>query len=210
MLVEHDVSMMFENDAKARAVAQQVGAEQEVPVILFGRFMRADRSEYACRVKNISVERAEVHTDAEVAEGEHIVAYLDDIGRIEGDVARVGEGHFILELTLSAAGRERLAKKIDWVQRKARGEGVEKRRFERFRPRESKSCIVMADGREYPCEIIDISVSGAAVKAGVLPAVGSMVTLGKTRGRVVRHFEEGFAVEFVRLLPMEQLRAKIR
>ena len=204
------MSTMFETKAKARAVAQQEGAEQEIPVILFGRFMRADRSEYACRVKHITTERAEVHSDAEVAEGEHIVAYLDDLGRIEGDVVEIAEGCFTLKLTLSPAGRERLTRKIDWVQRKARGEGVEKRRFERFRPREAKSCIVMADGREYPCEIIDISVSGAAVKAGVLPAVGSVVSLGKTRGRVVRHFEEGFAVEFVRLLPMEQLKEKIR
>ena len=210
MYLEHDVSMMFGNDTKARALAPQAGADQEIPVILFGRFMRADRSEYACRVKHISLERAEVHCDAEVAEGERIVAYLDDLGRIEGDVESVAEGQFQLRLRLSPAGRERLAKKIDWVRRKARGEGVEKRRFERYRPREAKSCITMSDGREYPCEIIDISVSGAAVKAGVLPAVGSVVMLGRTRGRVVRHFAEGFAVEFVRLLPMEQLKEKIR
>ena len=208
MLVEQE--SMFENEAEASAVAQQNGAEQEMPTILFGRFMREDRSEHACRVKRITTEWAEVLTDAEVARGEHIVAYLDDIGRIEGDVAEVKDEGFILELTLSASGRERLARKIDWVRRKARGEDVEKRRFERYQPRDSRSCIVMADGRKYPCEIIDISVSGAAVKAGVMPALGTLVALGKTRGRVVRHFDEGFAMEFVRLLPMEQLKEKIR
>ena len=31
------------------------------------------------------------------------------------------------------------------------------------------------------------------------PAIGTLVTLGKTQGRVVRHLEQGFAVEFTRL-----------
>ncbi|NWG23716.1 MAG: PilZ domain-containing protein, partial [Pseudorhodoplanes sp.] len=31
------------------------------------------------------------------------------------------------------------------------------------------------------------------------PPIGAIVTLGKVQGRVVRHLEEGFAVEFIRL-----------
>jgi hypothetical protein len=31
------------------------------------------------------------------------------------------------------------------------------------------------------------------------PAVGSVVSIGKTQGRVVRHIDDGFAIEFTRL-----------
>ena len=34
---------------------------------------------------------------------------------------------------------------------------------------------------------------------GAAAAAGVMVTVGKTQGRVVRHIEDGFAIEFMRL-----------
>ena len=49
------------------------------------------------------------------------------------------------------------------------------------------------------CRIIDLSLSGAAIATDQRPELGALVTIGKTTGRVVRHLEEGFAVEFTRL-----------
>ncbi len=206
MYLEHDDTMLFSN-AKPRA---GVATDEAFPIILFGRFMRADRSEHACRLKEVDTRQAVLLSDVEVEEGEHIVAYVDDIGRLEGVVEEVEEGRFTLRLSLGPAGRERLAKKIEWVQAKARGEGVEKRRYERFKPKEEKSHIMLNDGRRYACEVIDISVSGASVRSPVLPAIGTPVKLGRTCGRVVRHHSEGFAIEFCKLLPEQELRAKVR
>ena len=200
--------MLFSN-ASASARAGAATRNDAFPVILFGRFMRADYSEHACRVKDITPERAIVQAEEPVKEGEHIVAYVDDIGRIEGSVARVMDGAFELRISAGRAGREKLVKKLEWVKAKARGEGVEKRRYERYKPKNSKSSIVLEDGRSYPCEVIDISVSGASVRSQVLPAIGTPVKLGKTRGRVVRHHAEGFAIEFCRLMPEDVLRARI-
>ena len=45
----------------------------------------------------------------------------------------------------------------------------------------------------------DASRSGAAVATDQRPPIGALVTLGKVQGRVVRHLEEGFAIEFTRL-----------
>jgi hypothetical protein len=58
------------------------------------------------------------------------------------------------------------------------------------------SVLHLLDGRQYPCRIIDLSLSGAALEIEVKPAVGMQVTLGTMRGQVVRHFEDGLAVEF--------------
>jgi len=47
--------------------------------------------------------------------------------------------------------------------------------------------------------VIDISQSGVAVATDQRPEIGALVTVGKTAGRVVRHLEEGIAIEFIRL-----------
>jgi hypothetical protein len=41
-----------------------------------------------------------------------------------------------------------------------------------------------------------LSLSGAAIECDVKPAIKSGVLLGPIRGRVVRHFADGFAIEF--------------
>ena len=48
----------------------------------------------------------------------------------------------------------------------------------------------------YHGTIQDLSLSGAA-PPDVRPAIGTMVWLGNTRGRVIRHFEDGVAIEFL-------------
>jgi hypothetical protein len=50
----------------------------------------------------------------------------------------------------------------------------------------------------YPCEVVDVSLSGAAVRTEVIPALGTSILLGKMRGRVVRYLDSGVAIEFTR------------
>jgi hypothetical protein len=59
--------------------------------------------------------------------------------------------------------------------------------------------MVLPDGTAVICRLIDMSLSGAAISAEKPPEVGSLITLGKTPSRVVRHIEGGFAVEFTRM-----------
>ncbi len=54
-------------------------------------------------------------------------------------------------------------------------------------------------GVNVACRVIEISKSGAAISSDQRPDIGAPVTIGKTAGRVVRHLEDGFAVEFIRL-----------
>jgi hypothetical protein len=58
----------------------------------------------------------------------------------------------------------------------------------------------LPDGRVYACEVIDISISGAAIRMEVLPSLGTYVMLGKMKGRIVRYIENGVALEFVKQL----------
>jgi hypothetical protein len=66
-------------------------------------------------------------------------------------------------------------------------------------PRVSAARLILANGINVGVRIIDISLSGAGIATQHRPEVGTHVTLGNIPGRVVRHLEEGFAIEFTRL-----------
>ena len=189
---------------------QDVAAETGKKFILFGRFMLPDQSEHACRLRNITPDDAEIISETEIGTGTHIVAYIDDIGRLEGIVTGCMPDGFVLGLRLPRAGRERIFKRLQWLRDKALGKAVEQRRHERYSPKDSKSVITLPDGRSYPCEVLDISLSGASVKTQVLPEIGTHVMLGRMHGRMVRYHDQGIAVEFVRLMEQNELDAQIR
>ena len=49
----------------------------------------------------------------------------------------------------------------------------------------------------------DLSRSGVALEADRIPAVGAVVSVGRMKGHVVRILDQGMAVQFVRLVPLE-------
>ena len=59
--------------------------------------------------------------------------------------------------------------------------------------------MILPNGINLACRVLDISQSGAAIATDERPEIGTLITIGKTPGRVVRHLEDGFAIEFTRL-----------
>ena len=74
---------------------------RRVPVSVFGRFMREDKQEYPCQVVNMSAGGMAVIAPVACAAGERVVAYLDNLGRIEGIVVRSFEGGFAVHILAS-------------------------------------------------------------------------------------------------------------
>ncbi len=178
---------------------------QRVKVNLHGRFMLQDRSEHACQILDMSPATATLFTEARAEEGERIVAYIDHIGRVEGHVVRLFDGGFAVDLNTSPRKREKLAAQLVWLANKHELDLPEDRRHERIVPKNPASLLSLADGRQYRCRILDLSLSGAAIALSVRPAIGTLVTLGGMRGQVVRHFEEGIAIEFAFVQRAESL-----
>jgi hypothetical protein len=178
---------------------------RRVPVSLFGRFMREDKQEYPCQVVNMSAGGMAVIAPVACQEGERIVAYLDNLGRIEGVVVRPLEGGFAARILASLYKRERIANLLTWlINQKALGLG-EERKHERIVPRVNASKLILPNGDVHPCRVIDVSLSGASVACTLKPPVGTMVILGRMRGRVVRHHEQGMALQFVELQDPDSL-----
>jgi hypothetical protein len=172
--------------------------------IIFGRFMLPDMSEHACQVVDVTPEGASFLTENVPEAGQILVAYLEEIGRVEAITAGVLPGGFRVQFTLQGARLERLQQRIKFLQDREPG-AEDSRRHARFEPTEKQSQISLPDGRVYNCEVLDISVSGAAIKTEVVPSVGTYLMLGKMRGRVVRYLEHGVAIEFVKQLDRGQL-----
>jgi hypothetical protein len=77
-------------------------------------------------------------------------------------------------------------------------------------PRNPFARLVLPNGINVSVRIIDVSQSGAGIATDQRPPIGTLVTLGKIPGRVVRHLEEGFAIEFTRLQHPDFLEDAIR
>jgi PilZ domain. len=181
------------------------GQYARVSLSLHGRLMRADHSEHDCIVEAMSPGDVVIACRSIPNNGERIVAYLDHIGRIEGRVFEISPRTFTIAVNATERKRDKLAAQLTWLANKHELGLPEDRRHERRAPTNPMSEIRLDDGRRYPCRIIDLSMSGAAVEIDVRPAFGTMVSLGNMRGRVVRHFQEGIAMEFLTVYTPEQM-----
>ena len=173
--------------------------------IIFGRFMLPDMSEHACQVVKLTPAGADFLTQNVPPKGLAMVAYLEEVGRLEAISGEPIDGGFNVKFSLTGARLERLQQRIEWLQKREIGDEPDGRRHARYEPTEKQSQIALPDGRIYNCEVIDISLSGAAIKTEVMPSVGTFLMLGKMRGRVVRYLDQGVAIEFVKQLDRSNL-----
>lgn len=169
---------------------------QRVKIKVFGRFMLEDRTEHPCQVIDMSPGNVALRTSRIGEPGEKVIAYIDHIGRIEGVVTRKLIDGFAMTVLASDRKKDKLAAQLTWLANKHELDLPEDRRHERVVPRNPISVLQMDDGRQYQCRIIDLSLSGAAIEISIRPALGSQVVLGTMRGQVVRHFDDGIAIEF--------------
>jgi hypothetical protein len=177
---------------------------------LLGRFMLPDTTEHKCQVLDLTLDGAVFTTQSPPPPGLSIVAYIDSIGRVVGVSEEPVEGGFKVHFTLEGAQRDRLASRLQSLGKTPEKDEAEPRRATRFRPVNTTSQLGLADGRVYACEVLDISLTGAAIKTEVMPRLGAFVLLGRTRGRVVRYIEHGIAIEFISPLDRATLADQVR
>jgi len=174
---------------------------QRVKVNLLGRYMLEDRREFPCQVVDMSPGGMAVIAPVAGVPGERVIAYVDHLGRLEGKIARVLENGFAMSIAATTRKRDKLAAQLTWLANRQILNLPEDRRHGRFTPRNSMARLILPNGTNVACRVVDLSQSGAAIAIApeLCPPVGATVTIGKTQGRVVRHIENGFALEFTRL-----------
>ncbi len=172
---------------------------QRVRVNLLGRYMLTDRREFPCQVINMSPGGMAVLAPVVGQLRERVIAYVDHVGRLEGTITRLIENGFAMTIAATTRKRDKLAAQLTWLANRHILNLPEDRRHGRVTPRNPAARLILPNGANLACRVIDISQSGAAIATDQRPDIGSPVTIGKTTGRVVRHLEDGIAVEFTRL-----------
>jgi len=170
---------------------------QRVRVSLKGRFMRNDKQEYSCHIINISPGGIAIQAEIDGQVGEHIVLYLEHMGRFEGVLIRTLPEGFAVKLTGTSYKREKIANQLTWLINKHQLDLAEDRQHDRLVPFRQHMKIMLSDGSEQECRILDVSLSGASVSILPKPEIGEAVTLGLIRGTIIRHHDQGVGIRFL-------------
>ena len=199
----------LELDATSALLTSDGRKYQRVKVDLLGRYMLEDRREFPCQVVDMSPGGLAVIAPQSGRLGERVVAYIDHVGRLEGLIARVYPSGFSMSIAASQRKRDKLAAQLTWLANRHILDLPEDRRHQRVNARDQTTTLVVENGLEEKCRIVDLSVSGVAVISDNRPAIGTMVRVGRAPGRVVRHLDTGFAVEFSRIQHPDALKDSI-
>ena len=196
-------------ESDATSAFGDVRRYQRVKVDLLGRYMLEDRREFPCQVIDMSPGGLALIAPQCGRLGERVVAYIDHIGRLEGMIARIFQSGFSMTISASPRKRDKLAAQLTWLANRHILNLPEDRRHQRVNARDQTTTLKLESGVEEKCRIVDLSVSGVAVISDYRPPLGSQARVGKAPGRVVRHLDNGFAVEFSRVQNPELLKATI-
>jgi hypothetical protein len=179
---------------------------RRVPLELTGRFMRANRSEYACTLKDISVGGALVTSEHTVDVGERIIAYFEHLGGLEGKVTRLFASGYAFQFKVSEHKREKLAAQIMWLLNRNEFPDESSRQHERVASTGRIAALRFDDGMIIDVELLDLSASGASVRTPARPAIGEEVVIAKIRSVVRRHHPDGIGLQFLDVQDQAALR----
>ena len=188
---------------------QERRRHQRVKIALLGRYMLEDYREFPCQTLDMSPGGVALFVPVKGRLGEKVVAYIDQLGRLQGTIARQFDNGFALQLSMSQVKREKLADQLTWLANRHALGMPEDRRHERIVPNNPRTTLKLADGREYIVRLIDFSISGCAVLCDVKPPMNTLLSIGNTPGRVVRIFDAGVAIEFTQVFEPERFDANL-
>lgn len=167
-------------------------------LVLHGRFLNADNEEHSFVTADISCGGARMRSQYIPEIEAQIVCYMDELGRIVGNVVRHTEDGFAVSFNVSQMKRDRLADKLTWLVNKDKLGLVEERGSQRFSA-EGPAILIRQDGRRMQCRVVDISLTGAGFESdGPAPLIGEIVTVGNISAEVMRSTRKGFGVRFIR------------
>jgi hypothetical protein len=161
------------------------------------RNRRGERRVFQCRAVYLSTRAICLVTTVEVKAGGRIIAHIDRLGRFEGVVKHVMERGFLMSISTQRKERDKLADKIEWLEKHKNHDVPDRRADSRAAPTNLYSRTILPDGASETCLVVDISVSGAALLAETTPEIGTVLIIGKLVAHVVRHLDGGFAVQFI-------------
>jgi hypothetical protein len=208
--------VLAENLAPEDHVLAEQRREVRVVVSIPGRYSLADsrdahgeRRVFGCRAVNVSAHAIALAGPVSGKVGGRVIAYILHLGRVEGIVSRVFDRGFAMTIRASEEERSKFLTKIEWLAKHKDDQLPDKRANQRFEPANPYSRLLLPDGTVLTCVVMDLSISGAALSAEIVPELRTVVAVGSVIGRVVRHLDGGFSVKFVQLQSRASVEAMV-
>ena len=167
-------------------------------IAVAGRILSSRGVEQDVRSLDVSIGGARFVAPSSIMREEAVLVYLDELGRLPGQVARVErDGTFGVRFDLSPHKQDKLAEQLTWLMNKGLFvHDGEQRRAQRHENGGATS-VTMEDGTTIFCEIRDFSLVGCSMRAlRARPPLGAWIRVGQTYGRVSRYLDDGFAIDF--------------
>jgi len=194
----HPASYMAFSDAKRQidaALTEPASNRkyERILVALEGAIFAAGITQ-ECQILDLSPGGARLRLTTPVALKEELYLYIKGFGRFPAQVVRSDDTEIGVRFVVDneavfglLRGLSNYVKGLDTAQTKQRKE---------VRVPVSIAAVCrMADGAVVPCEIIDASLRSMSLRISERPRVGSLVTLGGSKVRVIRHHNQGIAVQ---------------
>jgi hypothetical protein len=186
------------NDAIATATEiLERRRHERIELRLPGRYMIENIGEFPCETIDVSPGGLRLKGPKLGPWGSRVVAYIDGLGRVEGNIVRKSRGWFAISIRALPFKEDRLANKINWLAQRSNEDEFDRRGAPRLDEDDQNVVLRTQDGREYMGELLDISVDGAAFLVDAPLGVDQTVRLGAQVAKVVHLFAGGAAVKFV-------------
>ena len=198
-------------DSGQSALAARLQTETRFIGDVMGSYVLASRVDeggpraFACRARSISASGAVVSAPAIGSVGDRLTVNFRDVGLLRGTITRLLPDGFAIAFECDAAERVTLGARIGWLKRRALRAVSDRRVHKRVLPRETRAKLIIGGGKRVDCMLIDMSRSGVAISAELVPKPGTVVAVGAVPGQVIRHFDCGFAVQFYELRDLDTL-----
>lgn len=147
-----------------------------------------------CQILDLSPGGARLRLSTSLPPQKELYLYIKGFGRFRAQVVRNGDKEIALCFVVDnqsvlglLRGLSNYVKGLDLAQTKERKEVRV--------PMSIAAVCRMADGAAIPCEIMDASMQSMSLRISERPRIGSLVTLGGAKVRVVRHHSQGIAVQ---------------
>jgi hypothetical protein len=194
----HPASYMAFSDAKRQIDAALSGAASNRK---YQRFLVAlDGAVFAggvvqpCQILDLSPGGARLRRDNPTTLEGELYLYIKGFGRFRAEVIRCRDAEVAVRFLVD---NEAVLGLLRGLSNYAKGydTGQTKERKEVRVPTSIAAVCRLADGAAVACEIIDASMRSMSIRISERPRIGSLVTLGRTKVRVVRHHSQGIAVQ---------------
>ena len=124
-----------------------------------------------------------------------VTCYLDSVGVVPGVIGEVSKAGFTMIIEASTERQTRIEDRLAWLRARA-GDMTDQRSDPRIVPAQRIVNVRLPNNKTIVAEIVDLSMSGAALATSERLDLGSAVTVGKRFAKVVRQTADGIAVQF--------------